>query len=47
MFRYMLRDEKKEDDDWKSEPICGVKRPERWISEEATVYGSTYSGKNK
>lgn len=47
IFRYMLRDEKKEDDDWKSEPICGVKRPEQWISEEATVYSSTYSGKNK
>ena len=47
MFRYMLRDEKKEDDDWKSKPICGVKRPEQWISEEATVYSSTYSGKNK
>ena len=43
----MLRDEKKEDDDWKSEPICGVKRPEQWISEEATVYSSTYSGKTK
>lgn len=38
IFRYMLRDEKKEDDDWKNQQMCGVERPEHWISEEATVY---------
>ena len=41
IFRYMLRDEKKEDDDWKNQPVCGFKRPEQWNSKEATVYSST------
>lgn len=35
--RYMLRDEKKEDDDWKINQCVELKSPDHRISKEATV----------
>jgi len=47
IFRYMLRDEKKDDDDWKSQLMCGVEGQSNGLVTKQQFTVAHNNGRNK